>query len=547
MANVDIIIRMIDQTGMASNKTIANLKSMAGTLASVTAAAVAVGYAIKKTFDIAKEGAVLEYTAAKFDRLTESIGTTSDALLNDLRKATGGIYSDMELMASATDFVGLGLAKTHDEAVRLANVSGGLNMNMNQLVLTLTNMTTMRFDALGVRVDGFKEKVEALEKQGYSTNDAFKEAFLQQAEEQLKLVGHAADETVGSYMRLEAAFKNMADESKKNFAAGLEPLVLWMAEATEKTNRFRETLQKIDPELYRQYQKSGLVSLEMKNLVDEYQRAEQYGLAWEKALRQTSEATGDAVIMTEEMIEAMSKTNEEFLSLVGNMQSAEERYQDKANSLVEKRLELEAEKNTLLSQGWSEQSEKILDINRQLEENSEAAQANADEHELANRRIILGLLERKLTADGILDDKELQWLLEKGVAWGIYSDTVIAETQRAVDEANSLINGLETEKTFVMNFVAQGLETIRNVGTYWAGEKRATGGPVSAGQPYLVGERGMEIFTPQQSGYITPNNRIETGGSDKRTLQLLEVIASNRIDYDALSRAFMMALQQGLK
>lgn len=37
---------------------------------------------------------------------------------------------------------------------------------------------------------------------------------------------------------------------------------------------------------------------------------------------------------------------------------------------------------------------------------------------------------------------------------------------------------------------------------------RATGGPVSGGKSYLVGERGPEIITPGVSGYVTPNNKI---------------------------------------
>ena len=34
------------------------------------------------------------------------------------------------------------------------------------------------------------------------------------------------------------------------------------------------------------------------------------------------------------------------------------------------------------------------------------------------------------------------------------------------------------------------------------------GGSVNAGQSYLVGERGMEIFTPRTSGNITPNHQL---------------------------------------
>lgn len=36
---------------------------------------------------------------------------------------------------------------------------------------------------------------------------------------------------------------------------------------------------------------------------------------------------------------------------------------------------------------------------------------------------------------------------------------------------------------------------------------RATGGPVSAGQSYIVGEKGQELFTPSQNGYITPADK----------------------------------------
>ena len=40
---------------------------------------------------------------------------------------------------------------------------------------------------------------------------------------------------------------------------------------------------------------------------------------------------------------------------------------------------------------------------------------------------------------------------------------------------------------------------------------RANGGNVNAGQPYMVGERGAELFVPKSAGDIVPNNQI--GGS----------------------------------
>lgn len=44
------------------------------------------------------------------------------------------------------------------------------------------------------------------------------------------------------------------------------------------------------------------------------------------------------------------------------------------------------------------------------------------------------------------------------------------------------------------------------------GGARASGGPVSARTPYLVGERGPELMIPAASGSIVPNNRLGGGG-----------------------------------
>jgi len=41
---------------------------------------------------------------------------------------------------------------------------------------------------------------------------------------------------------------------------------------------------------------------------------------------------------------------------------------------------------------------------------------------------------------------------------------------------------------------------------------RASGGPVMGGMPYIVGERGPELFTPGTSGSITPNGAM--GGNN---------------------------------
>jgi len=61
--------------------------------------------------------------------------------------------------------------------------------------------------------------------------------------------------------------------------------------------------------------------------------------------------------------------------------------------------------------------------------------------------------------------------------------------------------------------------TVASLGAAAVGA-RATGGPVSQGAPYLVGERGPELFMPNTAGSIVPNNKLNGGGNV--TINLIE-------------------------
>jgi tape measure domain-containing protein len=54
---------------------------------------------------------------------------------------------------------------------------------------------------------------------------------------------------------------------------------------------------------------------------------------------------------------------------------------------------------------------------------------------------------------------------------------------------------------------------------------RAMGGPVSAGKPYMVGERGPELFMPRQGGSIIPNNAL--GGGSTNVVVNVDASGSN--------------------
>lgn len=58
------------------------------------------------------------------------------------------------------------------------------------------------------------------------------------------------------------------------------------------------------------------------------------------------------------------------------------------------------------------------------------------------------------------------------------------------------------------------------------GGARASGGPVSSGKTYLVGEKGPELFSPSFAGKITPNNKLGGGGEPVRIEMVNPVVSA---------------------
>jgi hypothetical protein len=191
-------------------------------------------------------------------------------------------------------------------------VSGELGFDMNQLVLTMANMTTMRFDALGVSVDGFKERVAALKAEGLSAADAFREAFLAQAEDQLERVGSVADTTLGAFKRLEAQFKNISDATKLLAARALGPLVRLFAESGEATETLRTA---VEMAIITEEQYDAIHWQRRLGMISTIEIQEQYGAAIE-AVAAREEAAAEVTAEWTRRLEEQA----EQLTAVGQIQ-----------------------------------------------------------------------------------------------------------------------------------------------------------------------------------------------------------------------------------
>jgi hypothetical protein len=486
-----------------------------------------IGNAIKVAYAAASEGAAIEYAAIKFDRLSQSIGTTSELLLGDLKSATRGMMSDAQLMGSAGDLMALGLAKSHDEAVRLTNVAGALGMNMNQLVLTLTNQTTMRFDSLGVSVDGFAEKVKALEDAGMSANDAFKEAFLQQAEGQIAKVGSIAETSAGKLMMMESAFANLGDAIKLQLAttfAEFAPVITELGDSMTENIRvgqdYKDTMNAIQ-----NLMKTGLVTgTQYKELLREMGvhsgmgaiTAQQHQIALDflnEAMGNATKGTQDWADANDRVYESMNNVSEatDYIgtSVPEAMRLAGLAVEDFQSRLADAQFNLSVAVQTFYESVGDNLVEGLRD-------------AGLKGDDLISRLEILdGLMGTNYTleykielATGDLLDQLINDPDGFAEAFAIFDEEYtfqiagIAEAQADVDALQDALNDLEKEYNVWVRIYTSG--SLPSGGGGGGGSNvtqfaHAMGGYELAGQPYLVGEAGPELFIPDTNGRVYSN------------------------------------------
>ena len=176
----------------------------------------------------------------------------------------------------------------------------------------------------------------------------------------------------------------------------------------------------------------------------------------------------------------------------------------------------------------------------------QAAELAATKHEAAELRKVLAskkaTQEEKRDARGRLlsltksaDETRLA-LLESGNLTAEDAEEWLGKLQRRYDRSTGAarkdIGQLIAKIQELMALEALGLaidvNTSLSGGPRGASKKRAQGGPVSANQPYLVGEEGPEIVVPSSAGTVVPNSSI--GGNTYN----LNVIGNLRAD-DAMS------------
>ena len=104
----------------------------------------------------------------------------------------------------------------------------------------------------------------------------------------------------------------------------------------------------------------------------------------------------------------------------------------------------------------------------------------------------------------------------------------ILQTIIEIIARESVLLAIEKAKTFYKQQQAMlsGFSNLSDLGSTLGFFKRASGGSVQKGQPYMVGERGAELFIPNQSGQITQSARGTGGGQTTVNFNINTVDAS---------------------
>ena len=487
---LDIIIRTIKEGG-ADKETVKGLVAVKQSIqqaAAVGASLVAAGYAIKTAFD-ATVGTMVSYAEQVRDvqRATQLSAEESSRLIqytDDMGISYETLAKAIKSSADSTDFSIEGLA------------------NASDAYLKITDANERAAYAQKLYGKAWVDMVGVLEKGGSAIRSAANEIngsliLTQKAVDQAREYEIAVDNLGDSWQGLKVAIGSealpavnaMLVAMQKNIDAG----ITWR-DAIAPVAMFDNIMALVDAH---------------KELSPEVDSATTSYTAWAASIVASNVSTDGmnaALAEQADNLKDISATNMQLLGLTGQMQSADNTYQENLRALAEERTEIEANRALAISQGWYEGSDLIKGYDAALLENNKKSAENAAQHDMDSKTIILGLLEQKLAQDG-LTTQELEYLLEKGEAWGIYSEKVVQEAKNAmreVDILSSQINDIPSEKTVSIMVTGSGMDTYL-VGGATGVRKRAGGGPVVANQTYIVGEEGPEVFIPNQGGMIIPN------------------------------------------
>lgn len=228
------------------------LSGALGALGTVAGVAGIVGIGIAAggaAVELARSSAEAARTRTAFDNLAADAGESGNQMLEAMRRASGGMVSNADLVASANRAMLLGVASSSEQLSQLLEVASARGKAMGlstqqafgDLVTGIGRMSPMILDNLGIVTGGekvFKQYAESIGTTADKLSDAEKKQALLNAvvsSSQGMIANNAAagEDLASKFERMDAALANAKDALGQLFAPAVAAVAQQLADAVD--------------------------------------------------------------------------------------------------------------------------------------------------------------------------------------------------------------------------------------------------------------------------------------------------------------------------
>lgn len=292
----------------------------------------------------------------------------------------------------------------------------------------------------------------------------------------------------------------------------------------------------------------GLI-LTLSQGTDENTTATEQGTKANIEYAQSADEIAAAEKAAQDAAKAFSDEIANRVSLINNIQSAEETYTEKSTSLAADRQAAEQELAKFRAQGYWEQSDQIQGAIDKIEDIKKAEADLAKEREKQTLQFIAQLVAEERARDG-WQEGEFEAFSQQMLNWGLWSQSAVDQANKvmsAADSVNAKLDAMQTEKTVTINVVENYTATSGpNYNPYASQSKKK---PNAGGGSFMLPfGGGNESFVLPGGNTASPGETvtIDKAGSVSRTDELLEkLLRKETINEGRFVRKMLAAMQQG--
>jgi len=528
--------KMGTETGKAGSSTITSFDKATDSVLQYAAGFLTVAAAIKGTrmaWDAAKLGARMESTTLAATNMATGMGASFDDIVGTIQRASLGTVSEFDAIQSASNAMMLGLGADAQKMGNLMEIAAlrGRAMGMSttqafsDMVRGIGRLSPMILDNLGIVVDAeatFSQYAASIGKTANELTSAEKRQallnrVLQEGNALLAQSGGLAMDAATAYDRVGAKWADLGNKIKLNFNETILPFITTQKEEVDIYTDEANALLRSGA-AYDKYAKAAS---------NAYWKSQAPGARFMKGLLHplTTDAEAGFIKTFDQYIQAQKDYEKYFAGSRVIMGAVDSQKQlGIAFTELNNEISLQAGLAGKLSDIYTDFDAEMKKAGKSTEKQATAIKNLSEQTGQFLYSLSSGVLEGQVSGQislafalGQIDDASFNAALAIDTLGQAYKDGSINLTQyinyiKGVQGALNNLQGKTVTVDIIFNYIGYktGFDALMGTEGY-QNRPRAAGGSVMSGTSYLVGERGPEMFVPNQSGQIIPNNQLGAG------------------------------------